>query len=65
MMSVDDEQRDDDQVAKRRDAILRRLLTTPPKSRAEVAEDVRRAKREKPNRSRDKRASAGKREGAA
>jgi hypothetical protein len=56
---------DDDQVARRRDAILRRLLTTPPKSHAELAEELRRAKREKPTRTRAKRASAGKREGAA
>jgi hypothetical protein len=56
---------DDDQIAQRRDAILRRLLTTPPKSRAELAEELRRAKREKATRDRAKRASAEKREGAA
>ena len=65
MMSMDDEQREDDQGAQRRDALLRRLLTTPPKSRAELAEELRRAKREKATRKRGKRASAEKREGAA
>jgi hypothetical protein len=35
---------DDDQVAQKRDAILRRLLQTPPQSRAETSERVRRAK---------------------
>jgi hypothetical protein len=49
---------------RRRDALLRRLLKTPPQSRAETAERVRRAKG-KPTRVRGKRASAGKREGAA
>ena len=38
---------DDDQaVAQKRDAILRRLLQTPPQSRAELLEQVRRAKGE-------------------
>jgi hypothetical protein len=63
-LGMSDQESDDDQI-KQRDAILRRLLTTPPKSRAELAEEVRRAKREKPTRGRGKRASAGKREGAA
>jgi hypothetical protein len=36
-----DQGSDDDQ---RRDAILKRLLQTPPQSRAELAEQVRRAK---------------------
>jgi len=35
---------DDDPVAQKRDAILRRLLQTPPQSRAETSEKVRRAK---------------------
>jgi hypothetical protein len=61
---MNDQGSDDDQVAKRRDAILRRLLQTPPQSRAELAEAVRRAKG-KATRTRGKRASAGKREGAA
>jgi hypothetical protein len=39
-----DQGSDDDQVAQRRDALLRRLLKTPPQSRAETAEHVRRAK---------------------
>jgi len=55
---------DDDQIKQRMDAMLLRLLKTPPQSRAELAEAVRRAKG-KPTRSRAKRASAGKREGAA
>jgi hypothetical protein len=53
---------DDDQVAQRFDALLVKLLKTPPKSRAEVAEAVRRAKGKKPTRSRSKRASARKSE---
>jgi hypothetical protein len=56
---------DDDQVAQRRDVLLLKLLKTPPQSRAELAEQVRRAKGEKPTRTRGRRASAGKREGAA
>ncbi len=55
---------DDDQIAQRRDAILRRLLQTPPQSRADLSEKVRRAKG-KATRTRGKRATAGKREGAA
>jgi hypothetical protein len=50
--------------AQRRDALLLRLLKMPPRSRAETSEAVRRAKG-KPTRTRAKRASAGKREGAA
>jgi len=62
---MSDQGSDDDQaVAQKRDAILRRLLQTPPQSRAELAEAVRRAKG-KATRTRGKRASAGKREGAA
>jgi len=38
----------DDQVAQRMDAMLLRLLKTPPQSRAELAEAVRRAKGKKP-----------------
>jgi len=62
---MSDQGSDDDQVAQRRDALLRRLLTMPPKTHAELAEELRRAKREKPTRTRVKRASAEKREGAA
>jgi hypothetical protein len=58
--SMSDHGSDDDQ---RRDALLLRLLKMPPQSRAELAEAVRRAKKEKPTRA--KRASAGKRGGAA
>jgi len=61
---MSDQEGDGDQVAQKRDAILRRLLQTPPQSRAETQERVRRAK-EKATRTRGKRASAGKREGAA
>lgn len=50
---------DDVQVKQRMDALLLRLLKTPPQSRAELAETVRRAKG-KPTRARAKRASAGK-----
>jgi hypothetical protein len=61
---MSDQKGDDDQVAQRRDSILRRLLQTPPQSRADLSERVRRAKG-KATRTRGKRASAGKREGAA
>jgi hypothetical protein len=61
---MSDQGSDDDQVAQRRDKLLLRLLKTPPQSRAELAEAVRRAKG-KATRTRGKRASAGKREGAA
>jgi hypothetical protein len=44
---MNDQQSDDDQ---RRDALLLRLLKTPPQSRAELAEQVRRAKGKKPTR---------------
>jgi hypothetical protein len=60
---MSDQEGDDDQVAQRRDALLLRLLKTPPQSRADLAEAVRSAKG-KPTRTRGKRASAGKREGA-
>jgi len=53
---MSDQEGDDDQVAQKRDAILRRLLQTPPQSRADLAEAVRRAKG-KPTRPRGKRAS--------
>ena len=39
------EQEDDAQIAARRDALLLRLLKTPPQSRDELAEAVRRAKK--------------------
>jgi len=58
------DQEGDGQVAQRRDALLRRLLKTPPQSRAELAEQVRRAKG-KATRTRGRPASARKREGAA
>ena len=62
---MSDQEGDDDQaVAQKRDAILRKLLTTPPQSHAEFKEQVRRAEG-KATRTRGKRASAGKREGAA
>jgi hypothetical protein len=61
---MSDQGSDDDQVAQKRDALLLRLLKTPPQSRADLAEAVRRAKG-KPTRTPAKRASAGKRGGAA
>jgi hypothetical protein len=61
---VNDQQGDDDQVAQRFDALLLRLLKTPPQSRAELAEAVRRTKGKKPTRTRGERASARKRGGA-
>ena len=45
---MSDQEGDNDQVKRRMDAMLRRLLTTPPQSRAELAEAVRRAKEGKP-----------------
>jgi hypothetical protein len=41
---MSDQGSDDDQVAQRMDALLLRLLKTPPQSREELAEAVRRAK---------------------
>ena len=38
---------DDGQIKQRMDALLLRLLKTPPQSRAELSEAVRRAKQEK------------------
>jgi hypothetical protein len=55
---MSDQGSDDDQVAQRFDALLLKLLKTPPQSRAELAETVRRAKGKKPTRTRAKRASA-------
>ena len=52
---------DDDQVKQRMDALLLKLLKTPPQSRAELAEQVRRAKKEKataPKRKSQRRKSA-------
>lgn len=57
---MSDQKSDEDQVKQRMDAMLRRLLTTPPKSRAELAEELRRAKREKSIRGRGRPASVGK-----
>ena len=62
---MSDQGSDDDQIKQRMDAMLLRLLTTPPQSRDELAEAVRRAKEGKSTRTRVKRASAGKRGGAA
>ena len=53
----DQESDDDDQTERRFDQLVKRLLTTPPQSRAEIAEQVRRAK-EEARRNRGKRASA-------
>jgi hypothetical protein len=38
------DQEDDQQIVRRRDALLLKLLKTPPQSRADLAEQVRRAK---------------------
>jgi hypothetical protein len=57
---MSDQGSDDGQVKQRMDAMLLRLLKTPPKSRAELAEELRRAKGGKPTQSRVKRASAKK-----
>ena len=62
---MSDQEGDNSQVEQRMDALVRQLLKTPPQSRPDLAEAVRRAKAEKPTRIRAKRASAGKREGAA
>jgi hypothetical protein len=51
----------DDQTAQRFDKLLLKLLKTPPQSRAELAEQVRRAKGKKATRKHSKRASTGKR----
>ena len=57
---MSDQGNDDDQVAQRMDALLLKLLKTPPQSRADLAEQVRRAKGKKATRTRGKRASIGK-----
>jgi hypothetical protein len=62
---MSDQETDDDQVAQRLDALLRRLLTTPPKTQAELAEELRRAKAEKPTRGRGRPANARTRGDAA
>ena len=56
---MSDREGDDDQIKRRMDVLLLRLLKTPPQSRAELAEAVRRAKG-KPTRKRVKRASGAK-----
>jgi hypothetical protein len=61
---MSDQEGDDGQIKRRMDTLLRRLLKTTPQSRAELAEQVRRAKG-KATRTPGKRASAGKREGVA
>jgi hypothetical protein len=57
---MSDQESDDDQIAQRRDAILLRLLKMSPKTHAELAEELRRARAEKPTQGRGRRASAGK-----
>lgn len=49
---MSDQGSDDEQVAQRFDRTLLRLLKTPPQSRAELAEEVRRANEGKPTRGR-------------
>jgi hypothetical protein len=53
---MSDQGSEDGQVKQRMDALLLRLLKTPPQSRGELAEQVRRAKG-KPTRTRAKRES--------
>jgi hypothetical protein len=62
---MSDQESEDDQIKRRMDAMLKRLLTTPPKSRADLTEELRRARREKPTQARGRRASVGKRGDAA
>jgi hypothetical protein len=62
---MSDQGSDDDQVEQRMKALLLRLLKTPPQSRAETAEKVRRAKQGKVTRTRKKRASTGAKPGGA
>lgn len=62
---MSDQEGEDDQIKRRMDALLLRLLKTPPQSRAELVEAVRRAKGKKATRTRGKRASARKREPSA
>jgi len=58
---MSDQGSENGQIKQRMDAMLLRLLKTPPQSRAELAEAVRRAKQEKKaTRTRASRASAGK-----
>lgn len=52
---MSDQDDDDGQIKQRMDALLLKLLKTPPQSREELAEAVRRAKG-KPTRTRAKRA---------
>jgi hypothetical protein len=61
---MSDQEGDDGQTQQRFDRLLLRLLKTPPQSRAELAEQVRRAKGMKSSRTRGKRASAGESGGA-
>ena len=58
---MSDQESGDDQVAQRRDALLRRLLTMPPKAQAELADELRRARAEKPARGRGRPANARRR----
>ena len=51
---MSDQEGNDDQVAQRMDKLLLRLLKTPPQSRAELAEAVRRAKGKKATRGKRK-----------
>jgi hypothetical protein len=62
---MSDQGSDDDQVERRMKALLLRLLKTPPQSRAETAEKVRRAKQGKATRSRKKGTSAAAKPGGA
>jgi len=57
---MNDQGSDDDQVEQRMDALVLRLLKTPPQSRAELSEQVRRAKGKKRGRGRAKGSGTGK-----
>jgi hypothetical protein len=51
---MSDQEGDDGQIKQRMDALLLKLLKTPPQSRADLAETVRRAKDRKPTRGKRK-----------
>lgn len=58
LLCMSGQESDDDQVEQRFDALVRQLLKTPPKSQAELAEELRRARAEKPSRGRGRPASS-------
>jgi hypothetical protein len=62
---MSDQEDKDGQIAERMDDLLLRLLKTPPQSRAELAEAVRRTKVKKATRTRGERASGAAKRGGA